>query len=207
MLPDEEYDSYSTVVQNYENLVDTVLSSESEIFLIELTHQPRIKLNQALKIQANALGIHNITHSQIVKMPVIIGKRIHEMNTEIYKSVESIVSLYWTTIDTSFSSLNAIIAQELIERIDDYDLLNRVKQDILAYDSTSSSLLSWVKRWITNFFSNRIVLNHDEEQIEYNFLKQHVSNIKADLLLNLHAQFMDLYTKIQDGIIIDDDDT
>lgn len=61
MLPDEEYDSYSTVVQNYENLVDTVLSSESEIFLIELTHQPRIKLNQALKIQANALGIHNIT--------------------------------------------------------------------------------------------------------------------------------------------------
>ncbi|CEG73535.1 hypothetical protein RMATCC62417_08896 [Rhizopus microsporus] len=207
MLPDEEYDSYSTVVQNYENLVDTVLSSESEIFLIELTHQPRIKLNQALKIQANALGIHNITHSQIVKMPVIIGKRIHEMNTEIYKSVESIVSLYWTTIDTSFSSLNAMIAQELIERIDDYDLLNRVKQDILAYDSTSSSLLSWVKRWITNFFSNRIVLNHDEEQIEYNFLKQHVSNIKADLLLNLHAQFMDLYTKIQDGIIIDDDDT
>lgn len=145
--------------------------------------------------------------SQIVKMPVIIGKRIHEMNTEIYKSVESIVSLYWNTIDTSFSSLNAMIAQELIERIDDYDLLNRVKQDILAYDSTSSSLLSWVKRWITNFFSNRIVLSYDEEQIEYNFLKQHVSNIKADLLLNLHAQFMDLYTKIQDGIIIDDDDT
>ncbi|CAO3666489.1 unnamed protein product [Rhizopus microsporus] len=207
MLPEEEYDNYSIVVQNYENLVDTVLSSESEIFLIELTHQPRIKLNQALKIQANALGIHNITYSQIVKMPVIIGKRIHEMNTEIYKSVESIVLLYWNTADTSFSSLNAMIAQELIERIDDYDLLNRVKQDILAYDSTSPFLSSWVKHWITSFFSNRIVLNHDEEQIEYNFLRQHVSNIKADLLLNLHAQFMDLYTKIQDGIIIDDNDT
>ncbi|CEG76508.1 hypothetical protein RMATCC62417_11398 [Rhizopus microsporus] len=205
MLTDEEYDSYSTVVQNYENLVDTVLSSESEIFLIELTHQPRIKLHQALKIQANALGIHNITHSQIVKMPVIIGKRIHEMNAEIYKSVESIVSLYWNTVDTSFSSLNAMIAQELIERIDDYDLLNRVKQDILAYDSTSS-LSSWIKHRITSFFSSRIVPSHDEEQFECNFLKQHLSNVKADLLLDLHAQFMDLYTKIQDGIIIDDDD-
>lgn len=139
-------------------------------------------------------------------MPVIIGKRIHEMNTEIYKSVESTVSFYWNTVDKDapFSSLNAIIAQGLIERIDDYDLLGRVKQDILAYASTSSS---WARHWITSFFSNRLVLSNEEQQqqqqLEYNFLKQHLSNVKASLLLELHVHFMDLYTKIQDGIIID----
>lgn len=60
-LSDQETEAYLNAVEHYENIVDAVLSSESEELLIDLSHVPKTSLHRSLKIQANALGIHNIT--------------------------------------------------------------------------------------------------------------------------------------------------
>jgi hypothetical protein len=130
-------------------------------------------------------------------MPMIIGRHVHGMNAKIYQSIEPTIKLYWHTVSNDLSSLNGIFAQELLEEIDNYDLLNKVRQDINAISSSSSS---WMKHWIINLFSNRIIIL-DHEMLELDFLRDYISNIKTSLLLELHLQFMDFYTKMQTDMI------
>lgn len=58
---DDDYDLYVNVIEHYQNMMDVVISSESEDLLINLIHMPKLSLHRALKIQGNALGIHDLS--------------------------------------------------------------------------------------------------------------------------------------------------
>ncbi|KAG1447472.1 hypothetical protein G6F56_009250 [Rhizopus delemar] len=182
----EEEECYVNTIEHYENIVDVVLSSESEELLINLSHIPRATLDHTLQTQAYAMGIYPLNRLQRVKMPVIIGKHIHEMNLRIYQSIQPTIDHYWSIVYNQetqpLSSLNGIIAQHLMDQIDAYNLLGKIKQDLDQIASASYRDLFF--RWF-------------REPEELDFLSQHVSDIKTSLLLELHIQLMDFLTRIQ----------
>ncbi|KAG0936580.1 hypothetical protein G6F32_010055 [Rhizopus arrhizus] len=195
---DDDYDLYVNVIEHYQNMMDVVISSESEDLLINLIHMPKLSLHRALKIQGNALGIHDLSYRQITKMPVIIGKQIHDMNAELYQSVESFVNSHWQAMShkdrkVSLTELNSLLAQDVIEKIDEYNFLHKIKRDILAVPSGPF----WNNHWLFQWFSNRVVFI-EEDAIELDFLRQHLSNIKTGLLLEFQVQFMDFYSRMKD---------
>jgi hypothetical protein len=147
-------------------------------------------------------------------MPSLVGKHIQAMNTHIYESIESIVNLYWPTVWNKkllyaddqedilsfLSAFNGIVAKNLIEQVDDYNLLEKVKQDMMALYEKEQE-----KSWFHWFSSTKemILSNNDllPKTKEANFLRQHVTDIRTNLLLELHLQFMDFFTRIQSDII------
>ncbi|CAO3693644.1 unnamed protein product [Rhizopus stolonifer] len=191
---EKEYDLYSTLVEHYENRVDLVLSTETENFLIDLIHMPRPNLNKAIQIQGKAMGIYTMNYPQIIKMPSIIGKHIHIMNSEIYASVQPLIEQYWRT---GLISLNGILVQELIEKMDDYDLLEKIKQDTLNFGGT---FLGW-KYWIWQWMSNRSLISKNNSPLPADFLKEYLLEMKAGLLLDFHLEFNDFYNKIQNDVL------
>lgn len=150
---------------------------------------------------------------QLNKMPALVGKHIQAMNTHVYESIEPIVNILWPAvwdkkllyadnqeeILSFLSSLNGIVAKKLVDQVDNYDLLEKVKQDMVAlYDREQEQ--SWF-RWLSN--TKKIVLSLEDTVTEEdaNFLRQHITDIRTSLLMELHIQFMDFFTRIQSDII------
>lgn len=251
----EEYGIYSTMVDYYENLVDLTLSSESEELLIDLIHLPRTSMNHILNLQANLIGMEKLTgkmhikrsqrenthimcsmlDKQLLQMPSIIGKHIQQMNTKLFKSVEEVITIHWSTfwdirileenqedLMLSFlTSFNGIVAKKLMDGMDNYDLLEKIKDDIMSITTAEESdlpatsvLPSWLQTlkhdirsvllWLwedngcTGKTSNKNTASSD---MEIDFLRQHLANIRASLLMELHTQFMDFYSRLQADIL------
>ncbi|KAI7894599.1 uncharacterized protein EV154DRAFT_414833 [Mucor mucedo] len=216
----QEYDVFSSVTDFYENVVDTTLCSDSEDLLLNLIHLTKESKNTALRSQAQLLGLDALTDKQLVQMPIIIGRHVQQMNAKVYQSIENIVTLYWHTIwdpkllthdaqqedlILSFlSSFNGIVAKKLIEEIDDYELLEIIKSDIintsaeqLLDESTIvASAYSWLTQWF-KFPSNSAFRKSD---LEVDFLRHYLSEIRTNLLMELHIQFMDFFSKIETDI-------
>lgn len=151
---------------------------------------------------------------QLNKMPSLIGKHIQAMNTHVYESIDPIVKHHWPAvwdkkllyadgqeeILSFLSSLNGVVAKQLMDQMDAYDLLERVKQDMVAlYEREQAQ--SWF-RWFAHV-KKTVVLSFEDTVAEEdaNFLRQHVTDIRTSLLMELHVQFMDFFTRIQSDII------
>lgn len=147
-------------------------------------------------------------------MPSLIGKHIQVMNTNTYESIESIVNLYWPTvwdkrllyadnqeeILSFLSALNGIVAKKLIDQVDEYNLLEKIKQDMMAlYEKEQEPWFHWFSSTKEMLLSNDDSWSATEQ--EPNFLRQHVTDIRTSLLMELHIQFMDFFTRIQSDII------
>ncbi|KAK4512648.1 uncharacterized protein ATC70_003352 [Mucor velutinosus] len=209
----QEYTVYSSVVEYYENLVDTTLSSESEELLINLIHLPKESMKNILTLQAESMGFKTISDKQLNKMPSLIGKHIQAMNTHVYESIEPIVKNHWPTvwdkkllyaddqeeILSFLSSLNGIVAKKLMDQVDNYSLLEKIKQDMVALYEREQER-SWF-HWLSS--TKKIVLSFEDTVAEEdaNFLRQHATDIRTSLLMELHIQFMDFFTRIQSDII------
>lgn len=61
----QEYSVYSSIIEYYENLVDTTLSSESEELLINLIHLPKESMKNILSLQAESMGFKTISGKRI----------------------------------------------------------------------------------------------------------------------------------------------
>ena len=57
----KEYDMFSSVTEYYENVIDEVLSSQSEELLLNLIHLPFDERSDVLQAQAKYLGIEKLT--------------------------------------------------------------------------------------------------------------------------------------------------
>ena len=149
-------------------------------------------------------------------MPAIIGKHVQALNTKVYESVEEAITLQWHTIwnpnvltRTSdqeeqvlsfLSSFNTIVAKDLMNQIEDYDLLQKVKTDLSSVSPLvieEESTLNWLKNTMNGFLSQK------EQTFDFtdDFLRQHITDIRTGLLIELHIQFMSFFTKIQTDII------
>ncbi|KAI9480355.1 MAG: hypothetical protein EXX96DRAFT_562283 [Benjaminiella poitrasii] len=230
----QEYGIFSTIVDYYENMVDTTLNSESEELLLNLIHLPKSTLNNVLSSQAELLGFNSISEKQISKMPSIIGKHIQIMNNNIYSSIEPVIKLHWRSIwdpkiikandeeeTLSFlSTFNGIVAKRLMDEMDNFDLLDKIKDDLVQVSSTNedaigekkqtNSLLSiceWMKTQVVKLVATKTQTSSDNtvaatpDLLEVDFLRQHLSDIRTSLLMELHVQFMDFFAKIQADII------
>ncbi|KAG1116727.1 hypothetical protein G6F42_013623 [Rhizopus arrhizus] len=209
----QEYTVYSSVIEYYENLIDATLSSESEELLINLIHLPKESMKNILTLQAESMGFKTVSDKQLNKMPALVGKHIQAMNTHVYESIEPIVNSHWSAvwdkkllyaddqeeILSFLSSLNGFVAKKLVDQVDNYNLLEKVKQDMVAlYDREQEQ--SWF-RWLSN--TKKIVLSLEDTVTEEdaNFLRQHITDIRTSLMMELHIQFMDFFTRIQSDII------
>ncbi|KAI9283157.1 hypothetical protein BY458DRAFT_448516 [Sporodiniella umbellata] len=193
-----EEDMYFSAIEHYQNRVDIVLSSETEEFLIDLIHLPEKERRQVIEIQGNTLGIDLLSYSQRVKMPAIIGQHIHTMNNKVYDSVYTIITRHWSSlreqdVTLKLMYLNSLLAQELIEVIDQYNLLEKVKQDTLRFHRSyrfSWPLFQWPPKWL---------VTQNSRALELDFLSKYLSEIKAGLLLDLHSEFIPFLTRILDN--------
>ncbi|CEP09014.1 hypothetical protein [Parasitella parasitica] len=205
----QAYSVYSSILEYYEALVDATLSIQSEELLITLIHLPKESRNRILTSQAESMGFKTISDKQLNKMPSLIGKHIQAMNANVYASLEPIVNSYWSTlwdnkllyasnqeeILSFLSSLNRVVAKKLIDQVDNYHLLEKIKQDMVS--------LYQEKPWVGWFFSTKtIVLSFGDDVTDQDseFLRQHVADTRTSLLMELHIQFMDFFTRIQTDI-------
>lgn len=160
---------------------------------------------------------------QMVRMPSIIGKHIQQMNANIFQSIEQVITIHWSTFWDSkmleadqddmllsfLSSFNGIVAKRLMDEMDTYDLLEKIKRDVLSIpDALPAPPSSWMHTFkneiytiwnsLTNMTSQQQGLTSD---MEIDFLRQHLANIRTSLLMELHTQFMDFYSRIQADIL------
>lgn len=160
-------------------------------------------------------------------MPSIIGKHVQAMNTKVYDSIENTLTLYWHTIwdpklllsesesedlILSFlSSFNSIVAKSLMDQIEEYQLLQQIRYDVLNVDvknnnekeeEVSSFFADWIKGPIDHLFSTtKKPKQQTIIELEDDFLRQHLTDIRTNLLMELHIQFMDFFARVQTDII------
>jgi hypothetical protein len=145
-------------------------------------------------------------------MPSVIGKHIEKMNKELYGLVENAVTASWKTswhphllqdknkLLTFLSSVNTFVAKTFIEALYQYQLLEKIKQDIEQLDN-DISMTAWVKQKLSTLFNtskNRL------PDMEIDFLRQHLCNIRSNVLTELDVQFVDFFAMIQADIMIEE---
>ncbi|KAI8971439.1 hypothetical protein BDF20DRAFT_825570 [Mycotypha africana] len=224
---DQEYEIYNNIVDYYENLVDTALSIESEDLLLNLIHAPKSSVNTLLASQAEHLGIQSLSDKQLIKMPAIIGKHIQKMNAQVYSAVEPSITLVWNSIwdprildgdhdgrTLNFlSSFNGVVAKNLIEQIDKYQLAEKVKSDLAAADN-DASWAARAKRHLLSFISSpshssdRVMTKAQDmdadafvPELSQDFLSEHISTIRTSLLKQMQSNFMKFYKRVQSDIV------
>ncbi|KAI8098284.1 uncharacterized protein B0P05DRAFT_521252 [Gilbertella persicaria] len=185
---------------------------------------------QLLDTQAKLLGIEqSLSEKQLLKIPAMIGKHVQAMNTKVCESVEPTIQRYWKTLWTIpnnelledkqdqiislLSSLNGMMASRLIDRMDNYMFIDRVKQDVVDMVASYSPVpckqitktrFSWFFDWVPLFSEcDRMLITKQlkNSDMELDFLRQHLSELKTNLLMKLHIQFIDFYARIQTDII------
>lgn len=173
-------------------------------------------------------------------MPSIIGKHVQEMNAQVYQSIENIITLYWHTIwdprllskksqdqeqeehiMSFLSAFNGIVAKKLMEKIDEYDLIQEIKGDLLDLKSFESkqfqheqevaelTWFDWLVICCKSFFlttttdktPTTVTTKNKYFDLETDFLHEYLSDMRTGLLMELHIQFMDFFTRIQTDIV------
>lgn len=152
-------------------------------------------------------------------MPSIIGKHVQALNTKVYDSIENTLTLYWHTIwdpkllsqaedaeehILSFlSSFNSIVAKSLMDQIEEYQLLQQIRYDVLNLNINNEESLVSFFDWIKNPFDSLFSTKKPKQmmELEDDFLRQHLTDIRTSLLMELHIQFMDFFARVQSDII------
>ncbi|KAI8384831.1 uncharacterized protein BYT42DRAFT_603796 [Radiomyces spectabilis] len=142
----------------YENIVDDVLSTQSEDLLLGLSRslRDRQQLTKLLGPQAARLGFVSMHETCMMKMPGFIASRLNELNNRIFTSVDPAVSEWlpvrwpegdhpevvlgtlrerdeWSEQNELVSSLQSLkqdIQQSLWQVMDQYALHQQIAKDI-----------------------------------------------------------------------------
>jgi hypothetical protein len=95
-----------------------------------------------------------------------------------------------------------------MDEMDNYNLLDQIQQDVLAVTPAPPSLpLTWMQELkqqihsIWNSFTKMSNQPQTASDMEIDFLRQHLANVRTSLLMELHTQFMDFYSRIQADIL------
>jgi HPt (histidine-containing phosphotransfer) domain-containing protein len=125
------------------------------------------------------------------------------------------------------SGFNGIVAKKLMDKIDEYDLIGEIKADIISSssafiktvseeedDEEEISLFSWLNNSMMDLFTSAThALSRSSAtgslssksklatNLETDFLREYLSDIRTSLLMELHIQFMDFFTRIQTDIV------
>lgn len=118
------------------------------------------------------------------------------------------------------SSFNGIVAKKLIEEIDSYELLEMVKMDLMNHcildegvtfveSNTKLAILystyDFLKKYALDLFlgqPNPVMKSRfSVSALQVDFLRQHLSELRTNLLMELHLQFMDFFTLVQSDIL------
>lgn len=163
-------------------------------------------------------------------MPSIIGKHVQAMNAKVFNSVEPSIKLFWRTIwdpkmlsvdhqsqehiMSFLASFNGIIAKKLMDQMDDYNLLKRIRQELISISASDMeeeqlekdcSDRIWIGWCVSKLLPSRLVATKLTKTniagSQSNFLGEHLSDLRTNLLMELHIQFMDFYVRIQSDII------
>jgi hypothetical protein len=163
-------------------------------------------------------------------MPSIIGKHIQAMNAKIFNSIEPSIKLFWRTvwdpkllstddqgqehIMSFLSSFNGIIAKKLMDQMDEYNLLKHIRHDLISIGALdleveelrkSCNDMPWFQWCLFKLLPSKLAKTKLTKtkiaDLETDFLRQHLSDIRTSLLMELHIQFMDFYVRIQSDII------
>ncbi|KAI8081131.1 hypothetical protein BDF21DRAFT_339408 [Thamnidium elegans] len=224
----QEYDIFASVTDYYEKIIDTTFNSESEDLLLSLIHLPKGCKNRVLNAQAQLLGLESLTEKQLLNMPTLIGKHVQAMNSKVYLAVENIITLHWHTIwnprllthgdeqeeliMSFLSSFNGIVAKKIIEEIDNYEMLEMIKMDLLNTSLLNqapttgsdmdvvSSTFNWIKNYALDLFRTPNV-QYTSSDLEVDFLRSHLSELRTNLLMELHVQFMNFFVMVQSDIL------
>jgi hypothetical protein len=162
---------------------------------------------------------------QLIKMPSIIGKHIQAMNAEVFNSIEPTIKLFWRTIwdpnmlsveeqnedyiMSFLSSFNGVIAKKLMDQMDDYHLLEHITHDLVSIGAlgmdTEQGCNDILWRCLFKKLPSRQTTTKLTKiklaDLETDFLRQHLSDLRTSLLMSLHVQFMDFYVRIQSDIM------
>ncbi|KAI7902152.1 uncharacterized protein BX663DRAFT_436055 [Cokeromyces recurvatus] len=211
----QEYDMYSTIVDYYENLVDSILNTESEVLLLNLIHLPKDALNNILTLQAKELlESKSISKKQLDKMPAIVGRYIQMMNDHIFYSIEPTIKLHWNLSDkediqTFLFTLNDIVIKTLLNDMNQFHLLDKVRNELMILstnhnEKVSMTVYEWIKYRLLqkNWISTSTVTVSDIVELE--FLKHYLNEIRTRLLIESNSQFIDFYTRLRYDLIMDD---
>ncbi|KAI8373278.1 hypothetical protein BD560DRAFT_350805 [Blakeslea trispora] len=115
------------------------------------------------------------------------------------------------------SSFNSILATKLVDQMDEYMLVERVQESIrtMIQDTTQATLLqSWSSRlprpfsFLPTLYPTQktttitFQLNPSiSQEIDIDFLRQHVAGLRISLLTELHLQFMNLSLRMKTDVI------
>lgn len=162
-------------------------------------------------------------------MPTIIGKHVQAMNSKVYLAVENIITLHWHTIwnprllthgaeqeeliMSFLSSFNGIVAKKIIEEIDNYEMLEMIKMDLMNTSILNQtpatagnnmdivfSTFNCIKKYALDLFRTPVV-QYTSSDLEVDFLRGHLSELRTNLLMELHVQFMDFFVMVQSDIL------
>ncbi|KAI8370562.1 uncharacterized protein BYT42DRAFT_617105 [Radiomyces spectabilis] len=157
----------------YENIVDEVLSTYSEVLLLEMQYNSyrHGKRTPYFQEQATLIGLSHANEKCVLKLPAYVGQHLYEMNNHVFSQVEPIVdgfiaTLWPTHIDikpgeplpenevASFvHSLNEAVTFHILKTIRDYDItahvMHAMKQcDVIKSATDDSHSSCRHSRWI-----------------------------------------------------------
>ncbi|KAF7728816.1 hypothetical protein EC973_005442 [Apophysomyces ossiformis] len=142
----------------YENIVDEILSTNSETFLLDLTHMRSIQSGR-LRSVASQLNLENLNDACLLEMPAIIAKNVQQLNEQVYDSVNVLLDRYLPLLlpryvskldnirlNELLLSLNKVVVYELNETIENYKLTSRITQEMNACQTSARTAVKFTSQ-------------------------------------------------------------
>ncbi|KAI9022198.1 hypothetical protein CLU79DRAFT_751613 [Phycomyces nitens] len=166
-----EYVIRDDVQAYYENTVDEVLSVRSEDILNWLATTVNSRaIEKTLRPQAQLLGLTDVHDSCLTMMPGFVAKHINQINTRLYAAVEPSVNEFlpqlWPDyaqtnqmtksdaktirpeISSSLYSLNQAIGSRLMDITTEYNLSEKIVQDMNVCNAHSQTEAASTDLWM-----------------------------------------------------------
>ncbi|KAI7853142.1 hypothetical protein BDC45DRAFT_570301 [Circinella umbellata] len=239
-----------TIEGFYETVVDDVLSAHTEDLLVMLTHSPRNKKLKLLQAQATTLRDgSSLQDACLAKMPGYIGNQLHQLNARVFGAIRGIVGealpAVWPNYDaleatmmsteapppvpqhqvaTALYSLNLAVGHRLTQVFEDFDLLDRLRNDLSACDQsiadsiqedttittiTTTSTMTTTKMTMTDYivnaghrFIHRLFWTRGCGKFDNDtrFLETWLRSARADLRSELETRVGDLIMTIYNDL-------
>lgn len=170
----------------------------------------------------------------VAQMPGMIANQIHELSNEIYLSINLIVSKYWKKTDTYYRQLilNAInkglweqdvmnelvdsvqvlnmdIADSITAVVEQYNMLNKLKQSLLNCQAVFGSELVEQELTLTEKIWNAILISfklsnpinlQDEEYQQNGFMGRYLFELKSDIQSEMYSRVYELARSIYEDL-------
>ncbi|KAG0175421.1 hypothetical protein DFQ28_000051 [Apophysomyces sp. BC1034] len=198
-----------TIEGYYENIVDEVLSTNSEVFLLDLTHMRSIQSGR-LRLEASQLGLKNVNDDCLFKMPGIIAQNVHQLNEQVFGSIDGLVSTYLPLLlprqlstlddrrlDELLQSINQAMVFELIQKMQNYELSSRIIHEMKLCQTgavTDNKFASQVQRWLA-FAGPKSIVPKGTSAVD-----RFSQTTRLHLTSALHARLSDLQSLISEDL-------